>query len=77
MALSDMPFVNQLALRKAKIVVTPTVMHRAGEALGLPERPRRGIKESVELIHATKSLPVISAPLYYCLLKAIQRHQSE
>lgn len=57
---------------KPKIFVTPTVMHhQVAEALGPPEAPRRGIKESVELIHAVKIPPVISALLYHWLLKAI------
>lgn len=71
---SDMSSVNQHSTRtsKPKIFVTPTVMHhQVAEALGPPKGPRRGIKESVELIHAVNIPPVISALFYHWLLKAI------
>lgn len=71
---SDMLSVNQhtTSTSKPQIFVTPTVIHHSvAEALGPPEGPRRGIKESVELIHAVKIPPVISALFYHWLLKAI------
>lgn len=40
---SDMSFVNQLALPRATIFVTPTVMHhRVAEALAFPEGAQKG-----------------------------------
>lgn len=69
-----MKSVNQhtTSTSKPKIFVTPTVMHhRVAAEMGLPEGPRRGIKESVELIHTVKIPPVISALFFHWLLKAI------
>lgn len=71
---SDMSSLNQhtTSTSKPKIFVTPTVMHhRVAEAQAPPEGPRRGIKESVELIHAVTIPPVISAIFYHWLLEAI------
>lgn len=74
---SDMSSMNQhtTSTSKPKIFVTPTVM--VAEASAPPEGPRREIKESVELIHAVKIPPVISALSYHWLLKAIYRQQTE
>lgn len=75
-----MSSVNQhtTSTSKPQIFVTPTVMHhQVTEALGPPEGPRRGIKESVELIHTVKIPPVISVAFKWLLKASGKRELSE